>query len=524
MVYVAGAAGEALVLPPDRYLTMGDPGEVIGSSDPAGHPAFDPFLLGASRAAVGGSAGAGVTGTSVFTDFFRAQLFANLGLMTGKQIEIYYFSGYAAFTSDNDPRYTTIRTVADLQNVLGWSPPLGPTEIHTVSTTDTGNNRYVIDSAPYESLAGWSDTNVVAAAVVLKGTYGGTTDPIIFLTDVPFRGGTVMGQDDSVVALPAANIGNLAWLFGWQTPAPLATQVLPTAGALSVLKAPPSYEYSHQQHAWLFPQRVNYIANPSFEGGTNHWRTSGALTRVAGGAPGGGVWEAHVTGTPKVVLESNTFPSQSNAVASQNWTIQAMIRGTGRVRIGLVSWEADYASTNADWGPDTEVWTLPANGWLHVYALRRVGEGSTAMVRIECDGGSMNLDNLLCEPEWLSGWPYFDGDTKYSALDDYSWYGGENRKGSTYSLWYNHRRAVLGRLFAWNISDDDFTVTDEEVESQGYVYKWVPAGVRVIPHMDVLYVGDPQSPIPAVTGAVLPVSTGPSDKRGVPDAWADVAP
>jgi hypothetical protein len=140
------------------------------------------------------------------------------------------------------------------------------------------------------------------------------------------------------------------------------------------------------------------------------------------------------------------------------------------------------------------------------------------MVRIECSGTSFNVDNVLCEPEWLNGWPYFDGDTTYGAPDDFSWYGGENLQHSTYSLWYNHRRAVVGRLFAWNISDDDFTVTDEEVEEQGYVYKWVPAGVRVIPHLDVLSIGDPQSPIPAVTGGVLPYDTW-STPLGVRYPW-----
>ena len=45
MVYVAGAVGQTLVLPPDRYLTMGDPAELLGPAK-AG---FDPFLLGAPR-------------------------------------------------------------------------------------------------------------------------------------------------------------------------------------------------------------------------------------------------------------------------------------------------------------------------------------------------------------------------------------------------------------------------------------------------------------------------------------------
>ena len=95
---------------------------------------------------------------------------------------------------------------------------------------------------------------------------------------------------------------------------------------------------------------------------------------------------------------------------------------------------------------------------------------------------------------------YFDGDSTYGSRDDYSWYGGENRKGYTYSCWYNHRRAVVGRLFAWDIPTDDFTVTDEEVEAQGFVYKWIPAGVRVTPHLDVLWPEDIQEAIPDNTG------------------------
>jgi hypothetical protein len=131
----------------------------------------------------------------------------------------------------------------------------------------------------------------------------------------------------------------------------------------------------------------------------------------------------------------------------------------------------------------------------------------------------MEVDNILCEPDWLKDWPYFDGDTTYGARDDFSWYGGKARKGQTYSLWYNHKRAVTGRLFAWDIEADDFVITDEEVEAQGFVYKWVPAGVRITPHLDVLYEGDIQEVVPAVSGAVTPYKTGPDDLLGVEDPW-----
>ena len=68
-----------------------------------------------------------------------------------------------------------------------------------------------------------------------------------------------------------------------------------------------------------------------------------------------------------------------------------------------------------------------------MYALRFAGEATTGRVRFECSGGNFEVDNMLCEPDWLKDWPYFDGDSTYGARDDYSWYGGENRKGQTYS-------------------------------------------------------------------------------------------
>lgn len=46
MAYFVGGSSATLVIPPDRYLTMGDPGELIGPADPSGHPTFQPFVLG----------------------------------------------------------------------------------------------------------------------------------------------------------------------------------------------------------------------------------------------------------------------------------------------------------------------------------------------------------------------------------------------------------------------------------------------------------------------------------------------
>jgi hypothetical protein len=474
--------------------------------------------------------------TSVFTDFYRTQLFASLdqtapidpsqNLMNGKSVYWVFFRNHAAFTDANDPRYAAIKTVSELAAIPGWSSALTPNSAtHAIGTATAGTTTYCIDNNPYAMGGGWVSSTVTAAALVLVGTYGGTVNPIIFVTDDPFPGATVMDPDDTLIARPISVIPGNRALFSWGIFVVGSTQVAPTAtDTVAVLQAPPDYEMAYTQHAWVYPQRVNFIANPSFELGTNHWRTNGAVSRVQGtapvpAAPGGGVWFGRFTGGGTVVAESNTFPLTTKTQVQDLWTIQAMVRGTGKLRVGLISWEPEYVETISDWGPDTDVWTLPPSGFLHVYALRHAWEATTGLVRFECDGGTIEVDNILCEPDWLKDWPYFDGDSTYGARDDYAWYGGENRKGQTFSTWYNHKRAVTGRLFAWDISTSDFVITDEEVEAQGFVYKWVPAGVRVMPHLDVLFDGDIQEAIPAVAGVVTPYKSGPNDLMGVDNPW-----
>jgi hypothetical protein len=443
--------------------------------------------------------------TAVFTDFFRAQLFANQAAMSNANIRVHYFA-VAPSLNDNDPRVTGIQTLSDLAGQAGWGQPLTPTVTQTVGTLTTGGSTFVISNNPFHNQPGWVESNVVAAAFVYVGTGlgGGETDPVIFITTTPF-GGTTIADDDSLIALPNTALANNRAVFQWVVPPVGAPQLFPSEGPLFVYKAPPSFESSHQQHLWLYPQRVNLVANPSFEGGTNHWRTSGTPSRLNTAAPGGGAWSGQFTGAAPVAAESNLFPLSFATSVGDYWTIQAMVRGNGRLKVGLVSWEPDFLQTRVDWGED-ESWELQAGAFTRVWAMRRAGETTTGLVRLETNGTVLIADNVLAEPDWLRDWPYFDGDTTYGARDDFSWYGGENRKGETYSLWYNHRNAVIGRMFAWSIPDDDFTVTDDEVEKQGFVYGWVPAGVRVTPHLDVLYPGDIRAPVPDVAGS--PVTPG----------------
>ena len=339
-----------LGITPDRAAAVGDAIYWNGTAwinIGATSSTFEPFLLGAPEAAAV---------TAVFTDFFRQQLYNSLdktdpldyavNLMAGKSVHWVYFRTHAAFTDTQDPRYTGIKTISDLAGKTGWSPPLAPSSAtQVVGTLTVNDNTYVIANNKFVNGGGWTTSTVSAAALVLEGTHGGTVDPIIYLTDTPFEGGVVMHQDDALIARPVPALAGSRSLFGWPVyfipplPATPPTTVQPVEGSVAVLLAPPTFEASYTQHAWLYPQRVNMIANPSFETnpGTNHWRTSGTIVHVAASptvpsAPGGGAFYGKITGTAPLVAESNLFPIHHNAAVRDQWTIQAMIRGTGKVR------------------------------------------------------------------------------------------------------------------------------------------------------------------------------------------------
>jgi hypothetical protein len=79
---------------------------------------------------------------------------------------------------------------------------------------------------------------------------------------------------------------------------------------------------------------------------------------------------------------------------------------------------------------------------------------------------------------------------------------------------------VTGRLFARTVDPNDPSqnVTDEDMEEQGLVYRWVPAGITVVPHLDIFYPFDAQNPLPPKAAGILPYwSTGTPD--GVVSPW-----
>lgn len=223
---------------------------------------------------------------------------------------------------------------------------------------------------------------------------------------------------------------------------------------------------------------------------------------------GGRTWTLTASGaiTPKIgmpntrntlVVESNVFPTFKEEV----WTIQLMAKGSGTLKVGLVHWDDTFIETRVDWG--TELWTLTPDSFTPIAVIRSAPDAYQGMLRVEMTGGaSLTLDTVCVEAGALVDWPYFDGSSTYGARGDFVWYGGQGRQGASYSLWYNNKNAILGRMFALDYTGAQ-VITDEVVAEQGFVYQWVPAGTVVTPHPDVLYVNDLQAPVPPKAAGVL---------------------
>jgi len=237
----------------------------------------------------------------------------------------------------------------------------------------------------------------------------------------------------------------------------------------------------------------------------------------------GNVWTlkgaAAVVNASPTVVESNVWPTRLGDLDNEQWSFQLMAKGSGQLKVGLVFWDSDYAFTGSDWGED-ETWTLSPFTWTRIACVRHGPQAHTAMMRLETTG-NITIDQVLAERGVLKDLPYFDGDETYAAPDSYSWYGGSQLRGKSYSMWYSGRRAVTGRLFATPLvtNEPGDIITDEDVMEAGMVYNWVPAGVTVIPHLDVFYPNDLRTPPPAKSATILPYYNESTAPMGVPSPW-----
>ena len=676
-----------------------------------------------------------------FTNDARQKLFDTPALFTNKTLSLVFFREAPVF-ENNDSRYVTAVTIADLTENLGWvSAGAAPVPLTTtVTLSDDGNNYVRYARTPFTALTAPVE---VKAMAVLDGT------EIVFVTTTPFletvmispQDGLTSNPDIAPIFTPPPADSYNRWLFSWaDAPTGGTTVVSVIEGPLAISQGPPPFEASHTQHVWLYPQRTNFIANPSFEAGavlTGYWSSNGTSTRVSlpqpnavsgawagkfsralgtvsfhtgssfiwtpdspeldipsdlcvvakvtlddwtppvsntivskhnsidgqrswalvvnssgflsllwsstgsgtnnvlastslgmtdGGttwvglsikcsesgsmwarfwkSPDGAAWTlvntastspiagffntaaplaigGHTTGTqplrgtvhhvsvrsgigpgvnggtiggtevfryegtppgtssdsgttfpsstgqimtiygpnavvtdpPTLVVESNVFPTYR----AEQWTVQLRARGDGNLKVGFVWWDDDFTSTAVDWGVET--WSLGSGSFTHISICRTAVETYQGMLRLEFDGTEITIDQVLVERGFLKDWDYFDGDSRYGERDDYSWYGGETRKGQSYSMWYNNYKAVHGRMFARE-TDDLSKITDEDLEQYGYVYKWIPSGTVVIPHSGVLHEGDSVATVIAKDPtSVLSYKASDTDVMGIDNPW-----
>jgi hypothetical protein len=425
---------------------------------------------------------------------------------------------YAPVIDANDTRLQGVVHIADMASVTGFE------EVNA----STGYARFTGSCAPYVGSGGVTymlmptpnDAFVVPAMspsqVEALVFYDHTTLTVIMITDDVFTDTSVIRGGDWITSWPDTSISTSVtpgsgnrWFIKWDTyPDATGAGAQFSEGPLQHRLTTPPYEVAHLEHVWMFPQRVNLVANPSFESpsgsGTKFWRSNGTMARTADTVQG---YVCHTTGTAPIVMESNLAYYQSS-----EWSFQLLARGDGNIRVGLLFWTTTCDQVYVDWGPQdgtgayTEVFALSGNFRL-IRGFRMAPEARMVELRIETDGTTIDVDEVCLEPGIVSR-DYFDGDSTYGIEGDFSWYE-PSQEGLTYSLWYNDQASISDRLFHQPSPTEPGYGTSQAV--QGLLYDWVPAGYQLQAHWGVLSVNDQITPPEDVGGT--PVTTG------VPSPW-----
>ena len=524
-----------------------------------------------------------------WTNAFTTAVNASATIATGPvNVKLRLMSRAPLLDPEGDTRASLkgITTIASLLALDGWeevsSSGYTAQTNSSCTITSSGANRYLTLGSTLSTFTGMGDSQVEALVLTVPGANLGlgAGDHVIFATTTPFQGNKVIFRaGDSITAQPDTNAGNARWFFGWALSSGSVNAVV--EGTTALQQGAPTFEVSRIHHAWMYPQRVNYVANPSFETGVTHWQTNrGAVTRqaatypspwvgsvsfypltgsVAAPTPGtaaaetayaastayhgmggstGGTGAASGTAFGAAVqtsvlpqfaperrlyLKSSPFYPRSDL-----FTFQVMASGQGIARVGLAYYPRDYNEYAAEWGLQDDMffqeWQLETDRYVRMQGVRQLSDSYEVALIIEVRGvltdpnnpstlvpPSITIDQALVEEGVVTDWPYFDGDSTFGAPGDFSWYGDATysaKQGKSYSLWYNNRRSIAGRLFGRRLDDTAlYTSYDEQLDS--LVSQWTPAGSVVYPHWDVLSVDDTEIVPLDKSATTLPVTLWP---------------
>jgi hypothetical protein len=178
---------------------------------------------------------------------------------------------------DVETRYAFkgVTTPESLVALDGWEEISAPGYSRQVNAGCTiytkGSNQYLIPKTDILTFSLSADTQVEALALLVDGTkLGGSAGArVICVTTTPFAKDPILRDGDRITALTDSTIGK-KWYVGWSTtdvllPVPATVFKNAAEGTTVLWQGPPKFESSRIQHVWLSPQRVNFIANPSFE-------------------------------------------------------------------------------------------------------------------------------------------------------------------------------------------------------------------------------------------------------------------
>lgn len=320
----------------------------------------------------------------------------------------------------------------------------------------------------------WWGTDIAGNGATLNGVLR----PWIMISDESF--GQVVNPGSTLATV--AQSPRTLWSWSLRGTGPTANVDAITQG---LIRSPGTvaWEPPRTQHVYLYPQKINYVPNPSFEDvGLFGWRAKTTLTRVVGGVDNPLNYYGHVAGTR---LESIPV-----LLTSKHVCISAYVRGTSaaHIQLGLANYDTSWMQT-----ADTLSAPMPiGTTWTRVSFVTTIPDNLAGSGFLAVSDGDFDIDMVLLEQTAALN-DYFDGSSQTGIAGDFSWQGVTHQ---SFSFWYNNRYLVGARLFG--------TYTTGLVAKNGLVYDWVPAGTSIYTHWDVLSTEDTKQPMVDFASRVIP--------------------
>ena len=399
--------------------------------------------------------------------------------MPGFETNDLFFSASGVEYISGDPLSVPPQKLTDLLDSPFWTETKGLSNgtffasgRYYVSPSAGDDRQIRLESGEFPDCSSGDDSYdfvAVGAAIWWMGTLAGQLNPLVALIrfdDELNIYKTSNGVDPPYYTenalFPQVLMGNRVAAYRNDNAAPS-----PSLGEFAITTPYVGWESPRETHVSMYPQRVNMVANPSFEnGGTVNdvwgWRSNGTIAPTSlavPASPGPDPRNLYLravspSGSDPLVIESLPFPT---AIAQdQWWSLEAAVAsgGEGRVRIGLVSWESSaiFPSYQAGEWQTINVGAATSGDRSSFQTVRELislpDRSYFAAFRLEYEGALCFLDNVLVDNN-AAQLGYFDGDW-YDGIDgDYSWYGGAAVSPKSYSLFYNDKANIKSLLFGY---------------------------------------------------------------------------